>query len=374
RKEILKLLSQGILYYWNKDYTYSALCRPADILKNWLGYRIIGESGGRIPSFLEDICKLTLKDFSFSFLGNWYPNPYAYSIRSDLWPSDHKIKSIQGKGHGDLHGYNVLVKITGKHDYPYYLIDFALYEEQVYLFYDHAYLELSQLLHDRGTTSFQRWLQIIDAITGKNSSEVNDTDAYPDDVGLLQIVNTMRNATALWIKSKEPNRLDHIKGQTILARVAAGLNFVNKEMDNRQRQLSLLYAAAHLKQYLDFFHINWKPEGPVLTFDASMEVTNSDNWRSVWNDCDHFDPLKNTYVLVNGPGIRNTNPNQLEIIGRVPWSLILDFDPESEQGGLLSAARSVLQKYRSPRITLYDNVQDVNYREATCWFMASGVT
>ena len=374
RHAAIQNLSAGILKDWNANYVISDSARvPCSALKSWLGYRIKPELGGKIEPFLWDTCKLHPEERAFSFFSKWYPNPYAYSVNSNLWPQGHEVKFILGRGHGDLHGYNVLVKIINPIKLAYYLIDLALYEEQSYLFYDHAYLELSHLLHDRGSASFRRWLQIVDAVTANNPSNINSDNVEPDDTGLVFLVKAVRVETKNWIKSNEPNRLDHMYGQTILARVAAGLNFVNKEIEERQRKLSLLYAAANLKQYFSFFNIECPTDGCILNLDEAIEVPHSDEWRPVWDDCEQFDTNKNTYVLICGPGVRDIKSKQLEIAGRVPWSLILDFDPESKNGGLFDSVNPVLQKYRAPRVFLFDNVQDMNYREATGWFMASGV-
>lgn len=67
------------------------------------------------------------------------------------------------------------------------------------------------------------------------------------------------------------------------------------------------------------------------------------------------------------------NAAGLQILGRIPWSFVLDFDPESKQGGLLAAAHPMLLRYRAPHEVLPDTLQEINYKEATCWFMAAGL-
>lgn len=365
-------LARGILEEWNRDYEVSdSACSPYVPLDSWLGYRIKPESGGRIHDFLEDKCSLNPTEKAFSFLGEWCPNPCAYAASRELWLSDHEIKLVKGKSHGDLHGHNVLVKIDGSRDYPYYLIDLALYEENTFLFYDHAYLELSHLLHYQGSAQFNRWLKILQAIAGTQPMDVDYTKVELDDHGILNILRTARQELLKWIKSREPGRREHIEGQAMLARVAVGLNFVNKTMDDRQRKLAFLYAAAHLKQYFTIFQLQWKQQGPVLDLKEPVKAPETDNWRAVWKACEQFDHHKNFYALVSGPRVRQVNPMELQVLGRIPWALVLDFDPESKHEGLFEAV-STLQGHRAYHETLPDNLLEINYKEAICWFMAAG--
>lgn len=137
----IQRIASGILEEWNKNYTVSdQACIPYDALISWLGYRIYPDLGGQIQDFLQDKCGLGQLDLAFSFLGEWFLNPYAYVVSRELWPSGHEVKLVKGNSHGDLHGHNILVKIEGPYGYAYYLIDLALYEDNSYLFYDHAYL------------------------------------------------------------------------------------------------------------------------------------------------------------------------------------------------------------------------------------------
>lgn len=237
-------IARGILEEWNKDYEVSDPARPPYVaLASWLGYRIHPELGGRVHNFLESECGLDPTDMAFSFLGQWFPNPCVYAAKRKAWSLEHEIKLVKGRSHGDLHGHNVLVKLEGPYDYTYYLIDLALYEEDSYLFYDHVYLELSHLLHYRGNAGFSRWLQILRALVGIHPLDIDTERIEPDDAGLLSVLHAARQEVRQWIQRHESARQEHIEGQVILARVAVGLNFVNKEIDDRQRQLAFLYAA-----------------------------------------------------------------------------------------------------------------------------------
>ena len=74
-----------------------------------------------------------------------------------------------------------------------------------------------------------------------------------------------------------------MEGQALLARIAAGLNFVNKPIDDRWRKFAFLYAAANLKQYLTLFAIPWEAEGPVISFEDPIKPPSSNSWRLIWD-------------------------------------------------------------------------------------------
>ncbi len=368
----IQLVSQGILEEWNKDYVVSPPCKPCEALDSWLGYRINPALGGKIDGFLSENCQLNPIVNSFSFLGQWFPNPYAYSSQKSLWPIEHDLMMVKGQVHNDLHGYNILIKISGKTKLSYYIIDFALYEEINYLFYDHAYLELSTLLHDRENLSYNRWIQLLEALRGTHAKQVKSGELHPDDLGVISIVKLIRKELWRWIDKYEPKRKEHMEGQILLAKVAAGLNFVNKELDDKQRILAFLFAAKYLREYLDAFQLKWKAEGPTLNISDPVEAPLSKDWKKVWDFCDRFDKDKNCYILVSGPDVRKINRTDLQVLGKIPWSIAFDFDPNSKKGGIQDAIRSTIMKYRAIHETVSPNMQEINYREATEWFMAGG--
>ena len=58
--------------------------------------------------------------------------------------------------HGDLNTNNILVKFADDKEFleGYYLIDFALFKEDMPLLYDQRYLEMSYLMHAMSRISF----------------------------------------------------------------------------------------------------------------------------------------------------------------------------------------------------------------------------
>jgi len=51
------------------------------------------------------------------------PNPLAW-LNEKPWGDAESLKILVGRSHGDLHGDNLLIRIAGDPEDPYYLIDF----------------------------------------------------------------------------------------------------------------------------------------------------------------------------------------------------------------------------------------------------------
>jgi DNA-binding response OmpR family regulator len=247
-------ISLGILRDWNSGYELSDLITPPELLDAWLTYRLDPQSG-RINAFLEG---QGVEPTAASFIheGVWFPNPLAFAREVHPLPHRASLRAAKGSIHGDFHGFNVLMPSTGQAG-DYYVIDLAFYERNAYLLFDNAYFELAHLLHTRETIDTSRWLDLL-AATGES------TTAVGDDLGLIQIVAATRSGVMQWIDEFEPNRLAYMESQHALARVAVGLNFVNKRVSHQIKLLSLLYAASNLKAYLAFQAIDWPVSGPVL--------------------------------------------------------------------------------------------------------------
>ena len=362
---------RGMLDEWNRDYAVTPAIAPCNILSRWLGYRIRPDKGGRIYDFLQAVCSLDPQSPAFSFCGTWFPNPYAYATSVDRWSTGHEIIAVTGRNHGDLHGHNILVRLDGPYSLNHFLIDLALYEENTYLFYDFAYLEVSHLLHYCGSMMPTAWKSVLDATSLSDIMEVDIGQTELANYGLLNVVRAGRQEVRDWIKRQEPNRQEHLEGQAVLARVASGLNFCNKVMDNKLRTFAFMYSAANLKQYLSAFHLGWEQRGTTLDLQGEAAPTSA-VWRAAWEGCDHFEPGKNAYCLVCGPGVRGVAPSGLSVLCRIPWAIVLDLDPDSSHGGLLEAV-SKLPIKRPLHKMLPDNLLSINFKAACCWLMAAGL-
>ena len=164
-----------------------------------------------------------------------------------------------GQVHGDLHGHNLLVSHRRSDVAAYFLIDLAFYTERDYLFFDQAYFELSYLLRVRAGVGFDRWVTLLGAVHGSQP-----TDA--DDVGILRIVEAIRESERSWTQSHEEHRTSYMESQMLLARIGAGLNWAHKRVDPPIKLQALLYAAVALKEYLQLHDIAWPRSGVVVAW------------------------------------------------------------------------------------------------------------
>lgn len=232
------------------------------MLRDWLGYRL-DPAEGRVHSFLAAECGLQAETPSFIADGRWFPNPLAYALAPSAGTGDIQLRAAVGHSHGDLHGLNVLVQPLDDGGSTYYLIDLALYRPDAFLFYDHAYFELSTLLQKRGEAELSHWCSILRSLDPREQSRARPAQ-NADDLGLVQLIRTLRQQTFAWIEDHEPNRLSYLASQVLLARVAVGLNFVNKPLEAPERAKALLFAAAELKTFLKLHTIDWDKQGATL--------------------------------------------------------------------------------------------------------------
>ncbi|MES0880069.1 tetratricopeptide repeat protein [Roseibium sp. SCP14] len=266
---VTRQLARELFTVWNQDYKLSSgMHLPQELLASWLGHRLDPSEGGRIHDFLSDECNLDLSAPSITFEGHWYPNPLAFAEGALELPDRLQIRAVTGRCHGDLHGLNLLVGHANRQDPEYFLIDLADYQSEQFLFFDHAYFEVAYLLTSRSNPDAVYWETILEKLRRRHTLGPSH-GLRADDLGLMQIVYTLRNETNGWIEEQERDRLSYMESQYLLARVAAGLSFTHKKIDDRMRRLAFLYAAANLKDYLELNRLDWPKNGP--SFSVSPE-------------------------------------------------------------------------------------------------------
>ena len=265
----LRQLSRDLLEEWNQDYQLAkGLFMPQDLLKAWLGYRLEPERG-RLHKFLSERCHLSPQEPSVSFEGQWYPNPLAFIEGVVPLPPRLRIRAVEGRMHGDLHGYNVLVKSHGESDTDYFIIDMAYYQDDQFLFYDHAYFEMAFLVERRQRASSTQWEAMLDHLSLFQHAS-HSMGLWQDDVGMMEFLHVLRREAMSWVERHESHRLSFMESQCILARVAAGLNFTNKQIDDGARARAFIYAASNLKDYLKLNSVDWPKSGPEYRIDDAV--------------------------------------------------------------------------------------------------------
>jgi hypothetical protein len=210
---LARRVSAGLLEHWNRGYRLAdGLQDPPALLARWLGHRL-DPTQGRIRGFLADQCGLSAADPCLIFEGQWQPNPLAFADGVLPLPERLRARAATGQVHGDLNGWNVLSVVRpGAARASYYLIDLALYEDDQYLFYDHAYLELAHLLHACETVDAAHWQSILDQLMRFRAAPEGGGERA-EDVGLLKIVSVVRREVLNWIDRHEPHRLAQLESQ-----------------------------------------------------------------------------------------------------------------------------------------------------------------
>ena len=264
--EMARQISRGLLEEWNRDYTLSdGLHAPSELLGRWLNHRLDPTQGGRIHELLQQDGQLAPEEPSLTFEGHWYPNPLAFSLKREKLPEQLRLRAVTGHCHGDLHGLNVLVDRSPSSVPSYYLIDLADYQSAQFLFFDHAYFEISCLLASRESATPENWDAIL-AHLSRFRHHDEKPGLHADDLGLIRIVTALRQEVHDWINRHEGERRSYMESQYLLARVAAGLGFAHKNISKESRRMAFVYAASNLKDYMKLNRLDWPKHGPSFVF------------------------------------------------------------------------------------------------------------
>jgi len=259
--------NEYLLKEWNAESTFEQALYPQKLLERWLGHRL--KPDGQIGSFLKDTFLLDPDTEGFLIQGQIFPNPLSYGLNAGRWQKARPIDVLTGFQHGDLNMANILAKFSEDADQleGYFLIDFALYKDQMPLLYDQCYLEMSYLIRELERASFQKWVSMVNHFS---SRDIPNSKEVPIELaGACEVINAARKTFKRWVDETHPSLSDDLWGQFWLAAVAAGLNFCNKAaLPTDERLAGLIYSAVHLKRYCAQFGIPL-PVDVRLLYDAS---------------------------------------------------------------------------------------------------------
>ena len=254
-EKIFRMTNEILLPGWNTGLTFEQKVHPQKLLADWLGYRL--KPGSDIEHFLEEFCNIQHDTAGLMFQGSAFPNPLVFAREPDRWGKIRHIDTIKGFQHGDLNIGNILARfsedqaeLTG-----YYLIDFALFKDQMPLLYDQHYLEISYLIRELSHAPVQKWVDLVSRFA---EQDIIDPHQVPVELaGACTVITAGRKDFADWVQLSYPSLSDDLWGQYWLAAVAAGLNYCNKTNITVQERLGgLIFAAAHLKRYHTIFGVS----------------------------------------------------------------------------------------------------------------------
>ena len=248
---------------WNSGLTFEQSNHPQHLLQKWLGFRL--DAGQKIETFLSEVCRLRPGTPGFILQGNILPNPLHYARDTGAWAATRSGDAIFGLQHSDLNTNNILAKYSRQGDVldGYYLIDFALFKENMPLLYDQRYLEMSYLAHaiERGS-----YTAAEDLVIRLGDHDILEADQAPIEMaGVNAAIRAGRLSFDGWVQSSHPSLQDDLWGQYWLAGTAAGLSYCHKAgQADEIRMAGLIYAASNLKQYYKLFGLPMPTEASQL--------------------------------------------------------------------------------------------------------------
>ncbi|HAV77575.1 MAG TPA: hypothetical protein DCX53_09515 [Anaerolineae bacterium] len=257
-----------LLNEWNGSAAFEQAVHPQKVLHKWLGFRL--DAGGNTEQFLQKTHGVNPGASGLLINGHVFPNPLLYARTAEPWGRARAIDIASGFIHGDLNTNNILVKFADDKVTleGYYLIDFALFKENMPLLYDQRYLEMSYLMHAMSQISFETFVNFLTLLA---VADVPDPHKVPIEMsGVSAVIGSARSAFAEWVEANHPSLHDDLWGQYWLAGVAAGLAYCHKAgQPDEQRLGGLIYAAANLKRYAAMFKLP-VPTNVELLYDENQ--------------------------------------------------------------------------------------------------------
>ncbi len=345
--EIVPQVIEETLTAWsNKALRDDA--RPYEILEELLGYRL--DPNTQLRRFAaEHFDNRRIRLIS----GEAIPDPLWFHefARDADWPA---TPVLNGLLHNDLHGGNLLIRQPVRRD-DYHLIDFGLSADERPIGFDQSYLEVFLLLRNLGQQDPREMISLLRPILDPTTQSFRPAGAA---MWLFECVATIRRAVDTWIERHHSRRRDELAQQFALCRVAAGMNWANKPLEvdegdvgRNQRLQALLYSGLAARDYVARFHpdhLDRFLESQMSAADHASRTTSKTRdraiWTQFWNVADRFSVKDgNRYVLIaEGLG----DDERLQSLGKLPWSVVIDLDPYSDESGLHRHATPVLESQR----------------------------
>ncbi len=371
----LAQLATSLVKELNSRYEVEQGVAATQTLRDWLGYRLHPLSAPILHNFIQ---AETGGAPVFTYGTYVLINP-IWLCTCEFIASDNSHVRFIGAYHGDLNCRNILLN-RQPFMRDFWIIDFARAGEGP-LFYDESYLELDILLNHLQGVDPERMLSILFSLD-TDPMDPHSRNIHLSDDGIVSCCRKVREATRqAWIQ-KEDSRQTALFAQQILARIAAAINFANKpSLDDISKRLAIAYGGYFARSYLESFH---KDKFQLLLAGKRAEAyrnvgtqqitsitrqADSPEWMEVWNQLGRFDDTTSKYILVLPP-IHNLGPD-LAALGMVPWSLVLDMDPESDKSGALNVIESVLSNSR--RVIKFGKTPiEALLDKGTAWAMVAG--
>ncbi|MDX1436168.1 MAG: tetratricopeptide repeat protein [Anaerolineales bacterium] len=260
-----------LLDEWNAGRAFRHSPHPQELLQRWLGFRL--DEGQNIEAFIRDDAGIHPEMPGFIVQSDIYPNPLFYARSQAPWGAVRAGDAVFGLQHSDLNTNNILAKFSRDETSleGFFLIDFALFKENLPLLYDQRYLEMSYLVHAMSRSSFET---AVDLIARLGSHDILEPHQAPIEMaGVNAAIRASRLAFERWVTARHASLGDDLWGQYWLAGTAAGLSYCHKAGQAPEIRLAgLIYASANLKQYFKLFNLGMPAKAARLALSRGSAV------------------------------------------------------------------------------------------------------
>lgn len=116
----------------------------------------------------------------------------------------------------------------------------------------------------------------------------------------------------------------------------------------------------------------FKTDASKLVLSMPAELVAGDDWDEFYIACRRFNH-GHIYVFIIGPRAGDTDDGLERYFGRLPASVVLDFDPQTEVRGVFSVASGELKAARSVHLLTLSDRYSYLPDKASYWFAARGI-
>ena len=330
--ELIATIARILLNEWNAEFETRRV-KPQALLKGELGTK--AERNGPLARFSQEQ-SIESKHW-LRFAGDpatIVPNAIEWSLKADIWPADTPSSWIHfGNVHGDLHPGNVLIRVDPNPEAERFrLIDMSCYSADGSIARDFVHIGLSVLNEYFLDTSMRR-RQLLAIALG-------DASHVPLELhGLRATIQRLHEVANERLSLEMAGMRDDWDDQMALALVAEALEFVGrKSLPTAKRLWFLELACTALGRYLDRHELGGKPTDParVPLVGSPTRKAVEDAVESILEMCDGFRGTRTTICIVS----ESVPSVDSGCIGQWPWTTIISFDPELDNGGALTIAKA----------------------------------
>lgn len=290
---------------------------------------------------------------------------HAFVNPADLLSSDaRRLMVMKAVAHNDLHIGNLLVQradYEARADSDFWIVD-ADQARKSLAGLDIAYLEVSVLWNFYADSQAAEIARCLEVAEDRTTSVVPDRHHW-----LVNLLCAFRDGFAQWAQN-QTGRSDSLHEQMVLVRIIAALMWARRRPGSPEARVCLTYAG--------WYAINYNRRYPTLDIDVPAAQPSNDVeqqnslWESFWLTMSSFAPHAGHYVLI-AEHLPRTAP--LAALGRLPWSMVIDLDPASDNDGLHANAAEVMKSQRAVHQFTSTRPQ-LDYARGTAWFLAAGST